>query len=407
MRLGLITTSFPRAPDDPAGAFVGEHARWLAQAGHTVEVLAAGAPTPADRAWEHEGVRVTRVRAGAELFYDEGAPDRLDRSRRAWLAAARFASALAVETRRRATRWDGAVAHWLAPGALAAALAGLGGRRPCLAVAHSGDVHLLRRLRLCAPTAALFAQRGVRLIFVSQSLRDAFFAAAGPHLAASLAARSTVVSMGVHTARFARRAAASGAAVRDVAEQPTVLFVGRLVPVKGAAHLIEAVARLRARRTDAPCLCLAGAGPDEAMLRKQAAQRGVPAAFLGEVRGAARDRALARADVVALPSVTVAGGRSEGTPLVLLEAMAAGVPVVASRVGGLAELSTSSAAAVAQWVPPADSDALAAAIERLLDHPELRARQVAAARAWVAASDWSIVGPRLLAALAAPETGSA
>jgi glycosyltransferase involved in cell wall biosynthesis len=111
------------------------------------------------------------------------------------------------------------------------------------------------------------------------------------------------------------------------------------------------------------------------------------------VRGAARDRLLAEADVLALPSLPVAGGRSEGAPVTALEAMAAGVPVVAARTGGLSELP----AETALLVPPGDAAALAQALARCLTDPALRVRQVHAASRWVAQHDWSEVGAKLWA----------
>ena len=70
MKLGVVTTSYPREPGDPAGSFVAGFARWLAARGHEVEVVAAGPGASRDG-----DIPVHRVRAGASLFYDEGAPD--------------------------------------------------------------------------------------------------------------------------------------------------------------------------------------------------------------------------------------------------------------------------------------------------------------------------------------------
>ncbi|HEU5057393.1 MAG TPA: glycosyltransferase, partial [Kofleriaceae bacterium] len=82
-------------------------------------------------------------------------------------------------------------------------------------------------------------------------------------------------------------------------------------------------------------------------------------------------------------------GRTEGMPMAALEAMAAGAGVVASSVGGLAELP------VVTHVAPGDPAALAAAIDRLLASPGALADQVAAQARFVADYDWSRVGPRL------------
>jgi glycosyltransferase involved in cell wall biosynthesis len=168
-----------------------------------------------------------------------------------------------------------------------------------------------------------------------------------------------------------------------------VLFLGRLVPVKGVATLIEAAARWR---SDAR-LVIAGDGPDRARLAARVAQLSLGnVELVGEVVGEARDRLIADADLVVLPSVRVDRQRTEGLPVTALEAMAARVPLVASAVGGLAELPGD----VLTRTLPDDAADLAAAIDRLLSDPQLRQQQVAAADAFVDQRDWSVIGPRLL-----------
>ena len=371
VRVGLVTTSYPRFDGDPAGCFVAEHARYLEAQGHEVEVIAAGGPTDGN-----DAIRIP----GGRLFYRGGGPEALERGG-AWRDAAAFTARLTVEIARRARRWDAIVSHWLVPSALAAMVAAP--RRPILAIAHAGDVHTLRRIGALGAFAAIAAARpALRLSFVSRELRDLLLAAAPRPARARLAALSQVCPMGIELARL--RAAAAPRAPRDGV--PIVLFLGRLVPVKGAA---VAAAAARIWRSGAR-LVVAGAGPEEPALREAAAA--APAGrieLVGEVHGAARDRLLAAADVVAVPSVHTPGGRTEGMPMAALEAMAAGAAVVASRVGGLAELP------VVTHVPPADPAALAAAIDHLITSPRGRAHQVAAQARFVDDYDWSRVGPKL------------
>jgi glycosyltransferase involved in cell wall biosynthesis len=365
-RIGVVTGSYPRFAGDFAGSFVAEHVAWMRGAGLEVEVIAAG-PGPGD---DDDAVRVP----GRGLFYDGGAPEALDRGGAAWLRAARFTADLAREVRRRAHAWDAIVAHWLVPGALCAMTAAPD--LPLLAIAHSGDVHTLARLRALRAFGRLVARRRARLSFVTRDLRDRFLAAGN----ADLAAACQVCPMGIDVARF--RAAPPGRTA-----PPTVLFLGRLVPIKGVATLIDAAAAWRSGAH----LVIAGAGPDDVALRRRAVAAAARVSFTGEVRGAARDALLSTADVVALPSVRLATGRAEGLPLVALEAMAARAALVVSDSGGLAELP---AAAVTR-VPSGDARALAGAIDALLADPTRRADQIAAADALVAAHDWARIGPRL------------
>jgi colanic acid/amylovoran biosynthesis glycosyltransferase len=147
---------------------------------------------------------------------------------------------------------------------------------------------------------------------------------------------------------------------------PVVLCPGRLVPMKGQRHLVEAAALLRDRGVRFEML-LAGDGPDEADIAREVAARKLEGRvrMLGMVPHAElldfyRRRAV---DVVALPSLDLGGGLHEGISVALIEAMAHGVPVISTATGGQRELLDRGAAVM---VPPADARALADALERLL-----------------------------------------
>jgi glycosyltransferase involved in cell wall biosynthesis len=153
-------------------------------------------------------------------------------------------------------------------------------------------------------------------------------------------------------------------------DRPVVLAVGRLAPQKGFGTLLEAAARWRGIEPE-PLLVIVGEGPLEAELKARAAALGVDARFPGH-----RDDVpalLAAAAVFVLPSTW------EGQPLILQEALRAGVPIVATRVGGTPELTGEDAALL---VPPGDASRLAGAVRSVLTDPALagRLRQAAADR---------------------------
>jgi glycosyltransferase involved in cell wall biosynthesis len=141
--------------------------------------------------------------------------------------------------------------------------------------------------------------------------------------------------------------------------------------MKGQWHLIDALPDLVPRFPDL-ALVLLGDGPLRESLRSRAAALGVSrhVVFAGH-RPDAR-RLLAAADVFVLPS------RHEGMPLVALEAMEAGLPVVATRVIGSAEVVHDGVTGA--LVRPGDPTALGAAVGRLLADPDLRRRQGVAGR---------------------------
>ena len=147
-------------------------------------------------------------------------------------------------------------------------------------------------------------------------------------------------------------------------DEKVVLAVGRLSREKGHADLIDSVALLRAAEPDLKFkLLIVGDGPEQANLARAVTERKIASqvVFVGHVTDVAPFYAIA--DVLALPS------HSEGSPNVLLEAMAAGLPVVATSVGGVPEIATSEVNAL--LVPAGDPSTFAEALRRALTELEL------------------------------------
>jgi glycosyltransferase involved in cell wall biosynthesis len=188
-------------------------------------------------------------------------------------------------------------------------------------------------------------------------------------------ARIRVVPSGIDPARVtvAPTMRAAARAVWGIAEDDLLVLVpGALERRKGQDVLIAAVARL-ASTAPRVRVVLCGAGREAETLERLAAPLGRTVLFAGF-----RDDigvCLAAADVVALPS------RLEGLGVAALEAMAAGRALVASRVGGLAEVVVDGETGL--LVPPEDPAALAGALGRLAADPALRARLGSAGRARV------------------------
>lgn len=154
---------------------------------------------------------------------------------------------------------------------------------------------------------------------------------------------------------------------------PTVLAVGRLDPRKAHGLLVEALAQLTANGTDARVV-IVGEGPERPALERLTRELGVSdrltlAGAVGqdEIAGWFAD-----SDVFCLPSF------AEGVPIVLMEAMASGLPVVAPRLMGIPELVEDDVSG--SLVTPGRADELAAALERQLGDPDARRRMGAAGR---------------------------
>ncbi|WP_345710882.1 glycosyltransferase, partial [Kineococcus glutinatus] len=201
-----------------------------------------------------------------------------------------------------------------------------------------------------------------------------------------------LVRMGVDAARFTDASA-------ERAQRPTgplrVLFVGRLVPEKGPALLLDAVAELRRRRGAAAVeLRVVGGGPLEDGLRRQVRAGGLGNAvsLLGPLANEELPPQYRWADVFCLPSF------AEGVPVVLMEAMATGLPVVTTAIAGVPELVRDGENGL--LVPPGRVDALVDALLALADDPRTRHRLGAAGRGRVVGEfDPALNADRLVAAL--------
>lgn len=154
------------------------------------------------------------------------------------------------------------------------------------------------------------------------------------------------------------------------ADQIVLLAAGRLVPQKGFDLLIEAFARIAAAEQTS-VLLIAGEGSEADALAAQAAKLGLGARL--RLMGPLDDLA----PTLAIVDVFVLSSRYEGLPLVLLEALAAGLPVVATRVG---DIETAVDADSALLVEASDIDALAGAIGQILGDADLRLRLSEGAR---------------------------
>ncbi len=240
---------------------------------------------------------------------------------------------------------------------------------PLVVTFHGGDAtkerhyrrHLLphvfeRRLEALKERTALF-------VCVSGFVRDCLLARGFPP------EKLVVIHQGIEIDPAPLEPPAAGA--------PYVLFVGRFVEKKGAAHLIAA-ARLLEKRAPQLAFVLVGDGALAASLKEEARSLS-RVSFPGWLPQGEVRRLMRGALALAVPSVTARSGDAEGLPTVVLEAMSEGVPVIGSDHPGIAEAVEDGRTGLI--VPAADPEALAGAIAALLARPQWRERMGEAARA--------------------------
>ena len=213
------------------------------------------------------------------------------------------------------------------------------------------------------------------IVAISEATRRHVLASAPPGVDAS--ERVHVVHCGLPLAQFPARGSAPANEVLEV------LFIAQLQERKGATVLVEACSLLASRGVQVHCTVVGG-GPLQTALEAEVERLGVrqQVTLTGALPQEELPPLLARADVFTLPCVHAADGDVDGIPVALMEAMATGIPTVSTPVSGIPELIEDEVSGL--LVAEGSAEALAAALERLAQDPELRARLGVAGREQIA-----------------------
>jgi glycosyltransferase involved in cell wall biosynthesis len=405
----FLTQTYPRFAGDIAGPFIEELARALVRLGDRVTVLAPHAPGLPERR-EEGGVEIRTFRyapAAAEVL---GYGRSLESDLRVRGGAAAVTPLYALAARRavarlvRRQRFDLVHAHWIVPNGLvaAAALPGPLSQRPlsqrqrqlsqrqmALAIGlHGSDVFLAER-------------RGARALARWALGRTHLVTGCSPELVERVcalgfpAARARVIPYGVDTAAFSpdperRRQWRQRLGIPD--DAPVLLSVGRMAAKKGFGVLAAALPELLGGQPDLHVVLAGGGDLLPALAAATAAWR-QRVHLPGPVMHDALPDLYRAADLFVLPAVHDARGNVDGLPNVILEAMASGLPVVASGISGIplaVEHATSGL-----LVPEQEPAALAAALRQLLGDPAAARRMgEAGRRRTVAGLTWDAVAAR-------------
>lgn len=362
-RLLFLTQTYPRFPGDTSGPFIRDLARALVRRGDRVTVLTPHAPG-IERRWDDDGVRVSSFRYAPERWELVGYSRSLDADERVKGAAALLAPFYALgawrairrETARR--RYDLLQAHWVVPNGIVSSL--LARRLPLAIGLHGSDVFLAER-------------QGVRRLVAGALRRTSVVTGCSPELVERVCALgfdpayARVIPYGVDGEAFSPATERRGV-WRDRLGIPgdarVILSVGRMATKKGYQVLIESLPALfeRARGVH---VVLAGAGDRLEEFRAATAAWPGHVHFPGSVLRDTLPDLYRSADVFVLPAVHDPQGNVDGLPNVILEAMASGLPVVASRISGIPLAITEGREGL--LVPEKDPEALADALGRLLN----------------------------------------
>jgi spore coat protein SA len=235
----------------------------------------------------------------------------------------------------------------------ASVLATLAQRSGVTIVLHMHNSHLTR-----ANKGQLGALKEIPIVFCSEFLRNEVEKAMPDHFSKTHVVRNGADGLKFRTTPYLK------------AGLPTIIFTGRLVPYKGVHILMEAMHLLQERGVEAKCqivgAAMFGNGRTTQYVRNLARLRPANTEMLGYKGGEELAELLRQADIFCCPSIW-----KDPFPLAPIEAMASGLPVVASHTGGLPEVLCYGGGVM---VPPNDSQSLAAALQELIENPGQRRR---------------------------------
>jgi glycosyltransferase involved in cell wall biosynthesis len=378
VRILHVVTAWPRDPEDVITPWLVTLAEKQAERGHEVDVLAPawrGEPGARSR-----GVSVRRFRYAPARFerltHEETVPDRLQRHPGyATLVPGYLAAGVTAAWRLgRRRRYDVVHVHWAVPHGLAGWAASRGADAALVTTFYGAEIRWAeKRFPPARPFLRWYCARSA-LIAISESTRGMIAPYAGGR-------PIEVVPYGVPLPGETPDAADAQKETPRVssAEAPRILFVGRLVARKGVDRLLEALAGIAA---SAWRLEVVGFGPERDPLEARADALGIcdRVDFLGRVTSEELVAAYRRAACFVLPATLDEREDTEGLGVVLLEAMSYGVPVVATRRGGIVDIVEDGRTGVLVEDEPR---ALARAIDALLSDPGRRRALGEAGRARV------------------------
>jgi glycosyltransferase involved in cell wall biosynthesis len=347
----FLTQTYPRLPGDTAGPFIRDLARALVRGGDRVTVLAPHAPGVLP-GWDDDGVEVETFRYAPAAWEVLGYSRSLEADETVKAGAlavtplylrgaARAVSRLLRRREGEGRPLDLVHAHWVVPNAPPAAwAAGSRAKPPALAVGLHGSGVFLAERAAVRPFVRWALRRAQLLTGCSPELVDRVVALGFP------AERSRVIPYGVDTALFAPVAQSDAEAAGRAgvwrrrlgvpSEAPLGLGLGRMATKKGFHVLLDALPGLLAAAPDSHWVLAGGGGRLEEYRRRAAAMPGGERVhFPGSVERGTLPDLFRAADLFVLPAVHDARGNVDGLPNVILEAMATGLPVVASGISGI------------------------------------------------------------------------
>jgi len=377
-----IASSYPRCEADSAGIFLKYLAQAIQQEGFDLHVLApdhsAVAVSKQDNPVKDYRFRYFFPRHLQLLAYGSGILTNLQGQPWLFLQVPFFMIFQFFSTWRlmRQLEPDLIHAHWVFPQGWIAALLGKWRGVPVIVTVHGSDAHSLRHSLL-----AKIKRWTLRNCSSWTSNTSATAQVVGNNLPVP-----KIIPMGVDLKRFN-----SGLSLKKTPGTSVLLFVGRLVEIKGLRDLITAFSLMDKSLQSKTELWIIGDGAERQSLETLARTLNLTGriTFYGRLPNDLLPDYYATADIFIAPSIIDSSGSAEGQGVILLEALASGTPIISTKTGGISEMIQHGKTG---WlVEPNDPVDLKNAMERLLMDKEFRDSLAAAGKKIIPSYDWKVI----------------
>lgn len=403
MAILVLTSSFPRTPGDLSGNFILELAKRLSA---RFDIIVTCPHSGGSELYEEiDGIKIFRFPyflplKMQRLYTDGGIAYNFRGSFLAKVQAPLFVISELVCVALKVRRYQVNVinSHWLIPQGIVGAICRKVFKTTHILTIHSSEITILKSIPFGKNIAEFCFNNSDAIISVSSHRLNAVLDLLSKDLRDKVIKKASIVPMGIDISSFDSGSLAKSITSNQVDSQITILFIGRLVEVKGCEYLIRAL-KLVIEEIPSVSLIIIGDGPLNLHLKGLMYELGLDKniQFKGYIDHDRIPEYYAHSDIVIFPSIVDSAGFEEGLPVVLIEAMAAGKATIATKTNGVLEVITDKQNGL--LVNPESPEQIAEMIKLLYNDNNLREQLGVNARKVAKKYDWGVVADLYLNAI--------
>jgi len=379
MKILGLTSSFPLGDGNTDGSFIFDHFSHLKVISDNEITVLCPHSRGAKSFEQKNGLNIHRFvyfypYALEYLAYDEGLPYKIMNSPLAKIQVPFFIMSELIYSI--VFIWQKDIdlinSHWLIPQGLVGSICKKFFGITHIATVHSSEISVLKRIPFGKFLMSFIINHVDILVSVSSHRSNEILEFLPPILAENARKKLRIVPMGTDVARNLNQQNKDAIKSKyGINSQYVVLFVGRLVEVKGCIFLLENFSRVVKEICSIKLLIL-GNGPLESELKNYVSSQGLHnnVMFMGFIEHDSMKDFYSIADIVVVPSIVDSYGYQEGLPVVVIESLSCGIPVIGTNTNGIAEAIIDHHNGI--LVDPQNSEQIAEAIINLLSNHDLR-----------------------------------